>query len=246
MIEKITEFPTPDADAASLNIELSDLSAGERIQLLYERWGDRVVASTSFGLQAAVMLKLIADNAPEVPVVFIDTGYLFVETYQYADRLVEKYGLDIRVYNPRMTPARQEALYGQLWEQGKEGLEKYAILNKVEPMSRALKELNRDIWISGVRRSQSSTRAGRGFAEQQSRTLKVYPILDWADAQVTGYFYDQKLERHPLESQGYQTMGDWHSTRPVGVDGDVEGTRYGGEKYECGLHEASGSQDFQI
>lgn len=246
MIEKKIELSVPEPEATSLNAELAELSAAQRIQLLNERWGDRVVASTSFGLQAAVMLKLIADNAPEIPVVFIDTGYLFPETYQYADRLAAKYELDIRVYNPRLTSARQEALYGKLWEQGREGLEKYGILNKVEPMSRALKEMERDIWISGVRRSQSSTRANRKFVEQQGRTLKVYPILDWVDAQVASYFYDEKLERHPLEIQGYQTMGDWHSTRPVGADGDAEATRYGGEKYECGLHEPSGSQDFQI
>ena len=232
-------------EAHTLSKELADLTAGERIALLQERWGNRLVASTSFGLQAAVMLKLISENAPSIPVVFIDTGYLFKETYEYAERLKEDLGLDIRVYNPRMTAARQEALYGKLWEQGKDGLEKYGLINKVEPMSRALQELNADIWISGVRRSQSSTRADRPFAEQQSRTLKVYPILDWADAQVASYFYKNKLERHPLEAQGYQTMGDWHSTQPVGADGDAESSRYGGEKYECGLHEIS-SWDPQI
>ncbi|MGE9267241.1 MAG: phosphoadenylyl-sulfate reductase [Verrucomicrobiales bacterium] len=236
----------PDPDAAALSAELAELKAGERISLLYERWGSRVVASTSFGLQAAVMLKLIADHAPNMPIVFIDTGYLFPGTYQYAERLTEKYDLDIRVYNPRMTPARQEALYGQLWEQGAPGLEKYGLLNKVEPMNRALQELDADIWLSGVRRVQSKTRAERDFAEQQSRTLKVYPILDWVDAKIASFFYENELERHPLEDKGYRTMGDWHSTRPVGADGDVESTRYGGEKYECGLHEVSGSQDFQI
>lgn len=245
-IEKTRDARISEPDAGTLNGELAGLAAGERIRLLHERWGDRLLASTSFGLQAAVMLKLIADHAPEVPVVFIDTGYLFPETYLYGERLSEKYGLDIRVYNPRMTAARQEALYGKLWEQGADDMEKYGILNKVEPMSRALQDLGRDIWISGVRRTQSSSRAGRGFAEQQSRTLKVYPILDWVDAQVSSFFHENKLERHPLEASGYLTMGDWHSTRPLGADGDVESTRYGGEKYECGLHEASGSQDFQI
>lgn len=245
-METTKELAPPETDAQTLSVELAELTAAQRVQILNERWGDRVVASTSFGLQAAVMLKLIADNAPEMPVVFIDTGYLFAETYRYADKLASKYGLDIRVYNPQITPARQEALYGKLWEQGKEGLEKYGMLNKVEPMNRALQDLKRDIWLSGLRRSQSSSRVSRSFAEQQGRTLKVYPILDWEDAQVAGYFDDQKLERHPLEAHGYQTMGDWHSTRPVGADGDIESTRYGGEKYECGLHEASGKLDFQI
>lgn len=236
-------YPDPIAD--SLSLELENMTAGERIALLYERWGDRLVASTSFGLQAAVMLKLIADNAPKIPVIFIDTGYLFPETYDYAAQLEEHFDVDIRVYNPQMTAARQEALYGKLWEQRKSGLVKYSAINKVEPMDRALKELKADIWISGVRRSQSSTRAERAYAEQQNSTLKVYPILDWTDSQVADYFLKEKLERHPLESEGYQTMGDWHSTTPVGPDGDAESSRYGGEKYECGLHEISGG-DFQI
>lgn len=245
-METTMELAPPVTDAQTLGAELAELTAAQRVQILNERWGDRVVASTSFGLQAAVMLKIIADNAPEMPVIFIDTGYLFAETYRYADKLASQYGLDIRVYNPQITPARQEALYGKLWEQGKEGLEKYGMLNKVEPMNRALQDLKRDIWLSGLRRSQSRSRVSRGFAEQQGRTLKVYPILDWEDAQVASYFDDQKLERYPLEAHGYQTMGDWHSTRPVGADGDIESTRYGGEKYECGLHEASGKLDFQI
>jgi phosphoadenosine phosphosulfate reductase len=113
-------------------------------------------------------------------------------------------------------------------------------------MDRALKELGADVWISGVRRSHSSSRAERAFAEQQKKTLKVYPILDWADAQVSVFMHEHGLSRHPLEAEGYVTMGDWHSTRPA-VDGlDAEATRFNGEKYECGLHLDSGNSDFQI
>ncbi len=76
--------------------------------------------------------------------------------------------------------------------------------------------------------------------------MKVYPILDWADAQVSVYMHDRGLPRHPLEEQGYVTMGDWHSTRPAGDGLDAEATRFNGEKYECGLHLDSGNSDFQI
>jgi phosphoadenosine phosphosulfate reductase len=85
----------------------------------------------------------------------------------------------------------------------------------------------------------------RKRVERQKKTLKAYPILDWADAQVDLYFHQNKLPRHPLADQGYATMGDWHSTRPV-VDGDSESTRFDGGKYECGLHLDSGTPDFQI
>jgi len=241
----ITRIATP-SEAETLSDELARLKAGERLKLLHQRYGSRLVASTSFGLQAAVMLKLIADNAPEIPVVFIDTGYHFPETYRYADELTKKLGTDLRIYQPTHSAARMEALYGKLWEQGKEGMDKYGIFTKVEPMDRALKELGADVWISGVRRSHSSTRAERAFAEQQKKTLKVYPILDWADAQVSVFMHQHDLPRHPLEAEGYVTMGDWHSTVPA-VDGlSAEETRFNGEKYECGLHLDSGNSDFQI
>jgi phosphoadenosine phosphosulfate reductase len=236
----------PLTEADQLSADLARLKAGERLELLHERYGSRLVASTSFGLQAAVMLKLIADHAPGIPVVFIDTGYHFPETYRYADELAKRFGTDLRVYQPTHSAARMEALWGPLWDQGKEGMDRYAMLTKIEPMDRALRELGADVWISGVRRSHSSTRIERPFAEQQKRTLKVYPILDWPDAQISAYMHDHGLPPHPLAEQGYVTMGDWHSTRPA-VDGlDAEATRFNGEKYECGLHLDSGNSDFQI
>ena len=234
-----------EIDAPELSEELKNLRAGERLELLYERLGSRLVASTSFGLQAAVMLKLLHDHAPKVPVISIDTGFLFPETYRYAEELMEKFPLDYRIYHPTVSAARMQAIHGDLWEQGREGAEKYGILTKVEPMNRALKEIGGDVWISGLRRAQSDTRQDRPFVEQQKKTLKAYPILDWADAQVDIFYHQNDLPRHPLAEQGYVTMGDWHSTRPS-TDGTANGTRFNGEKYECGLHLDSGTSDFQI
>ena len=222
------------------------MKAHERIQWLHNEYGSRLVLSTSFGLQAAVMLDLISKHAPEVPVIWIDTGYLFPETYQYVDELREKLDVNIKQYQPLMTAARQEAIYGKLWEQGEEGNTKYGLINKVEPMNRALNELGTDVWLSGLRRSQSSTRVDRPYFEQQKDTLKVYPILDWTDTQVQQYYRENDLPKHPLEAKGYQTMGDWHSTSPVAEGQSAEDSRYGGSKYECGLHLNSGASDFQI
>ena len=241
----ITSIATP-TEAETLSAELARLKAGERLKLLYERYGKRLVASTSFGLQSAVMLDLIARNAPEIPVVFIDTGYHFPETYRYAEELTQRFGTDLRVYHPTHSAARIEALWGKLWEQGLDGMAKYAVLTKIEPMDRALRELGADVWISGLRRSQSSSRVERPLAEQQKKTLKVYPILDWADAQVSFHMRDRGLPSHPLEVEGFVTMGDWHSTRPATDGLDAEATRFNGEKYECGLHLDSGNADFQI
>lgn len=235
----------PDFDPELLSSEIAPLRAGERIRLLYEKLGDHLVATTSFGLQSAVMLHLIHENAPKIPVVFIDTGFLFPETYQYAEELGKRLELDLRIYQPTVSAARIQALWGNLWEGDKEAQDRYAMLTKIEPMNRALRDLGADVWLSGLRRSQSKTRVDRPFVEQQKKTLKAYPILDWADAQVDLYLHQNQLPRHPLADQGYQTMGDWHSTRPV-LNGDAEASRFNGEKYECGLHLDSGASDFQI
>jgi phosphoadenosine phosphosulfate reductase len=234
------------SDVELVNDAFRGKKAAERMSWLYDQFGSRLLLSSSFGLQAAVMLHLVSKHAPQIPVIWLDTGYLFPETYQYAEKLIDSLGVDVQVYQSKVSAARQEALYGKLWEQGEEGNSQYGVINKVEPMNRALQELGTDIWISGLRRSQSSTRVDRNFAEQQKRTLKVYPILDWADAQVSAYFYDNNLPKHPLEAEGYQTMGDWHSTSPVVEGESAESSRFGGEKYECGLHLSSGNSDFQI
>ena len=234
--------PTPE----ELSILLGPLKAHERILQLREIYGSRLVASSSFGLQASAMLHLIRRHAPDIPIIFVDTGYCFPETYQFSQSFIEDWELDIRVFNPAISAARQEALYGKLWEQGREGNKKYALLNKVEPMNRALSEVGGDVWVSGLRRSQSSTRVGRAFAEKQKATMKVYPILDWADAQLEAYYHEHDLPRHPLEKQGFLTMGDWHSTRKPNAEETAEDTRFGGTKYECGLHQDSGQIDYQI
>jgi phosphoadenosine phosphosulfate reductase len=205
-----------------------------------------MIATTSFGLQAAAMLHLIAEHAPDIPVVFIDTGYLFPETYRYAHDISTRLELDLRIYQPNITSARIEALWGELWNDGKSGADQYALLTKIGPMNRALRELGADVWLSGLRRSQSKTRAERPFAEQQKQTLKIYPILDWADSRMEDYFREHSLPHHPLADEGYVTMGDWHSTRPAVAGADAESTRFNGAKYECGLHLDSGTPDFQI
>jgi phosphoadenosine phosphosulfate reductase len=234
-----------DIDPAALSAALAPLRAGERLKRLYDLLGNRLVASTSFGLQAAVMLRLIHEHAPKIPVVFIDTGFLFPETYQYAEELTSMLDLDLRIYQPAVSAARMQSLWGNLWEDGQDGAERYGLITKIEPMNRALRETGADVWLSGLRRSQSKTRVDRAFVEQQKKTVKAYPILDWADAQVDLYFHQNGLPRHPLAEKGYVTMGDWHSTRPV-ENGDVEATRFNGEKFECGLHLDSGTPDFQI
>ncbi len=235
---------THTAPTGEFDLEIA--SATERVRWAYETYGDQLVLSTSFGVQSAVMLHLVTTQIPNIPVIFIDTGYLFPATYTFAEQLTERLNLNLKTYIPRQTAAQQEAIYGKLWEKGIEGLEKYNRINKVEPMNRAVKELGAKAWLSGLRRTQSGSRSDRKVLEQQNKITKIYPILDWNDRDIYTYLTENDLPYHPLWDQGYVSVGDWHSTKKLGEGMTEEETRFGGLKRECGLHEVNGGSDFQI
>jgi phosphoadenosine phosphosulfate reductase len=226
--------------------DLEAASAEQRVRWAVETFGDGLVLTTSFGIQSAVMLHLVTQIVPQIPVVFLDTGYLFPETYRFAEELAERLKLNLKVFQPLMTAARQEALYGKQWENGLEGLKRYNFINKVEPMDRAVRELGATAWLAGLRRSQASTRERLSVVQRQNKITKVHPILDWDNRQVHQYLTRYNLPYHPLWEQGYVSVGDWHSSAPLSPGQSEEETRFNGLKRECGLHEVSGRTDFQI
>lgn len=223
-------------DVKKINLQLAGLDAAGRIRWAWEEYGAGLVASTSFGLQSAVMIHLIRQASKEIPIVFIDTGYLFPGTYEYALSLQAKLNFKARVYSAKLSPAFQEASFGKLWEQGKEGMTKYNWLNKKEPMDRALQELDAKVWMAGLRRTQANERKELNFLEAQNGVLKLYPILDWDDRTTYQYLPQNDLPYHPLEGMDYDSVGDWHSTRKISEVEKVEDARHGGHGRECGLH----------
>jgi phosphoadenosine phosphosulfate reductase len=237
-------------EAPSFSSEILDPleqeSATGRVSWAYKAFGSELVLSTSFGVQSAVMLHMVSSLIPKIPVIFIDTGYLFPETYRFAEELSERLDLNLQVYHPKKSAAHQEALHGKLWEQGLAGLEQYNKINKIEPMNRAVKELGARAWLSGLRRQQSSTRLERPVAQKQNKIWKVYPIIDWSDRDIYNYLSENNLPYHPLWDDGYVSVGDWHSSSPLNAGMQAEDTRYGGLKRECGLHEVTGGADYQI
>lgn len=233
-------FPLPSAN------ELATMGPTARVEWAVLNFGDKLIMTTSFGVQSAVMLHLVTQVVPEVPVVFIDTGYLFPETYRFADELTERLSLNLKVYNPAMSAARQEALFGKRWELGLDELKQYNLINKVEPMDRAVRELGAEAWLAGLRRGQSNSREGLPVVQQQNKVTKIHPIIDWDNKKVHQYLTEHGLPYHPLWEQGYVSIGDWHSTSPLTPGMSEEDTRFGGQKRECGLHELSGQADFQI
>jgi len=236
---------TPEALSAR-ELTLEQATAQERVQWAVDTYGDGLVLTTSFGIQSAVMLHLVTRIVPKIPVIFIDTGYLFPETYRFAADLTRKLHLNLKTYVPSQTAAQQEALHGKQWEQGLEGLQRYNHLNKVEPMDRAVRELKATAWLAGLRRSQASSREKLPVVRHQNKITKIHPILDWDNRTIHRYLTDHGLNYHPLWEEGYVSVGDWHSTSKLEAGMTEEQTRFGGLKRECGLHESTGRVDFQI
>ncbi|WP_394212191.1 phosphoadenylyl-sulfate reductase [Enterovibrio calviensis] len=230
-------------ELAPINAELETLSAQERVQWALENLQGEFALSSSFGIQAAVMLHLVVQEKPDTPVILTDTGYLFAETYQFIDDLTKQLSLDLRVYRAEQSSAWQEAQYGKLWEQGVDGIQQYNRINKVEPMRRALDELNVGTWFSGLRRDQSSSRQTLPILGIQNGVFKFLPVIDWTNKDVHYYLQEHNLPYHPLWDQGYVSVGDVHTTRKLEEGMTEEETRFFGLKRECGLHEDDVSGD---
>lgn len=228
----------PEFDIDRARAELTNLDAKGIIEWADATFGSGLVLSTSFGIQSAVMLHLVTQVIPKIPVIWVDTGYLPPETYRFAEELTERLDLNLKVYQSPISPARMEALHGRLWEAGTvEALNLYDRMRKVEPMQRALRELKATAWLAGLRRGQTDHRNSLSVIEQQSGLYKILPIITWSAKDIYDYLMAHDLPYHPLFDQGYTTVGDWHSSRPLLATDDHErNTRFQGLKQECGLH----------
>jgi phosphoadenosine phosphosulfate reductase len=229
--------PIEDEALATLNRSFETLPAPARIERALEVLPGAHVLASSFGAQAAVSLHLVTQVFPRLPVILVDTGYLFPETYRFVDELTERLHLNLKVFRSDASPAWQESRFGKLWEQGLPGIERYNRMNKQEPMERALRDLDAGTWLSGIRRAQDGSRAHIAPIERRRGRYKVHPIYDWSDRDVGRYLERHKLPYHPLWEKGYLSIGDWHTTRSLPDAGSPERLRFFGLKRECGLHE---------
>lgn len=227
-----------DAHALSvLNDHLAGCTAEQRVAWTLQHAPGKLALSSSFGAQAAVSLHLLSRQSPRIPVILIDTGYLFPETYQFVDALTARLALNLKVYRPVISRGWAEARHGRLWEQGVDGLTRYNDIHKVEPMQRALAELDVRGWFAGLRRSQSESRRDIAFVEWQRGRWKFHPIADWSERDVGRYLQRHQLPYHPLWEQGYVSIGDTHTTRRWEPGMALDDTRFFGLKRECGLHD---------
>jgi phosphoadenosine phosphosulfate reductase len=219
-----------------LNAMLESSTAQQRVEWALANGPAKAALSSSFGAQAAVMLHMLTQQQADIPVILIDTGYLFPETYRFADELQERLKLNLQVFRPLVSRAWMEARHGRLWEQGVVGIDQYNGLRKVEPMKRALKELGIGTWFTGLRRSQANSRSQTPVLQQRDGRLKVNPIVDWTDRDIWVYLKQHNLPYHPLWDEGYVSIGDFHTTSRWEPGMSAEDTRNFGLKRECGIH----------
>ncbi|MBN1217509.1 MAG: phosphoadenylyl-sulfate reductase [Anaerolineae bacterium] len=217
-----------------LNNQFENAPPADILRWARVTFGPKVVASSSFQTQSLPLLHLISQIYPEMPVIFLDTGFHFPETLAFRDELQAYLGLKIIIARPPVEKSHLIARYG-------EGLYRHdpdlcCYINKVEPMRRAL--IGFDAWISGVRRDQTAYRQELSVLEtQRNGPLKIYPMLNWTREQIFEYIQQHQLPTHPLLAKGYRSIGCAPCTRPVLTGDDDRAGRWpGSDKTECGLH----------
>lgn len=206
------------------------------------RWAAGVVprfaVTSSFGADSAVLLHLVSDVAPQVPVLFLDTGFHFDETLVFRRELARELGLTVLDMQPDLSVSQQAQRYGA--ELYKRDPDACCGMRKTAPLRRAL--ANFDGWATGVRRSQTPERAGTPVVEARPHAgrylVKVAPLARWSDDDVAAYLDEHDLPRHPLVEQGYPSIGCWPCTRQVTDGSDPRAGRWAefDGKTECGIH----------
>lgn len=194
--------------------------------------GRRLALVSAFGPGSAVILHLLGEAAPRLPVIFVDTLHHFPETLEHVERVQARYDLELRVYRPLLERDEIEARHGpRLWERD---LPLYQQLTKVEPFRRATREL--DGWITGRRRDQAATRADLPAVEAGEPT-RVNPLARWTRDRVWSFILEHGLPYNPLHDQGYQSIGDQPLTTPVSPEEHERAGRWRGTgSLECGIH----------
>lgn len=224
-------------DAIGYEARFAGLDAPEMLAALLPEVAPRLAAVSSFGAESAVLLHMVAAVDAATPVIFTDTERMFPETLAYRDQLVERLNLsDVRIFRPKPEVVAARDAAGERYAYDPDGC---CEIRKVEPLARAL--LPFDAWISGRKGFQSGTRTALPRFEIDAGRLKINPLADWHKAKLDAYFAAHDLPHHPLEAQGYLSIGCAPCTSPVRPGEDARAGRWRGfDKVECGIHVTPG------
>jgi|TARA_R100000501_G_scaffold10060_1_gene19847 phosphoadenosine phosphosulfate reductase len=223
-----------EADAAALNAELSDLDTHAFLDaILSEIAAGELAVVSSFGAESAVLLDLVAAVDPGLPVLFLETGKHFPETLAYRDELIRRLGLtDVRSLTPDPADLAAKDDKGLRWSYDPDGC---CELRKVKPLERAMKEFRGS--ITGRKAFQNDLRSKLPRVEAENGRLKINPIIHWSAGDIAAHFEARNLPRHPLEAEGYPSIGCAPCTSKVRPGEDPRSGRWRGwDKTECGIH----------
>ncbi len=211
--------------AALLRVAIQDLFPGQ------------IALVSSFGAESAVLLHMVAEIDPRVPVIFLNTGKLFGETLRYRDAMVELLGLrDVRSIEPDAEEVAREDHNGLLWIRNADAC---CALRKVRPLARALEGF--DAWITGRKRFQSDERGDLPTIERVNGRFKINPLAAWSQDDLDRYIRAHKLPPHPLVADGYPSIGCMPCTRRVRPGESYRAGRWADlDKTECGIHIGEG------
>jgi phosphoadenosine phosphosulfate reductase len=221
-------------DAARLSEKLATASPGKVIAEALRTVGrDRLAVASSFGTESATLLKIVADVDPSIPILFLDTGWLFPETLSYRDALIARLGLtDVRTITPSADRLAQADPLRGLYASDPDAC---CYLRKVEPLGAALNGF--DAWINGRKRYQGGLRTGIKAVEVEGPRLKFNPLARVTPAEIVAMFKSWELPRHPLAGQGFTSLGCMPCTRRANPGDSARAGRWAdGEKTECGIH----------
>ena len=232
-VERTARSPhLPSADV--LDRALRDASPGQVIAAALQAVGrEHLAVVSSFGTESAALLKVMTDVDPAIPVIFLDTGWLFEETLAYRDTLIATLGLrDVRSIKPLETALSHEDPDRELWFSDPDAC---CRIRKVEPLARALAPF--DGWINGRKRFQGGLRASIPVVEDDGTRLKFNPFANVSREQIEAIYAEAKLPPHPLAAKGFLSVGCMPCTSRTSADEDARAGRWRGRpKTECGIH----------
>ncbi len=234
LAHQVSAAPGESPPADELDRALRDASPAEVIATALRIFGrDRLALVSSFGTESAALLKVMADIDPAIPVIFLDTGWLFQETLDYRDTLSAALGLrDVRSVRPLQETLSGEDPDRELWFSDPDAC---CRIRKVEPLARALKPF--DAWINGRKRFQGGARASIPVVEADGGKLKFNPFANASREEIEAIYKLANLPQHPLVASGYLSIGCMPCSSRTAPGEDVRAGRWRGRaKTECGIH----------
>jgi len=206
------------------------------LRVTWEMFSPNIAALSSFQTQSIPLLHMISQICPELKIIFVDTGFHFLETLLFRDEVVDKLKLNLVVVKP--TTPKCAILKRQLFFVDQDLC---CQLNKVEPIAQVVKSLELIAMISGIRKDQTENRSKLNVFElQKGGLLRIHPMIDWTSSDIKDYIEKHKLPIHPFTNYGYTSISCAPCTRPVISTGNERAGRWANsDKDECGLHNIS-------